>query len=117
MSLAPQSSSARSSECFDRQHRIASSRGKGAVEAQLRQERNQYRSQLWLVEESGFLLLDMTMKEKLACETSLYHRMLAKVSLCGRTVLSTTVLQVQTFCCSWWQSLIMCSTKQELWVM
>lgn len=36
------------------------------------------------------------------------------VSVCGRTALSAAVLQVQTFCCSWWQTLIMCSTKQEL---
>lgn len=53
-----------------------------------------------------------------ACVT-FYHRTLTtvKVSMSGRTVLSTTVLQVQAFCCSWWQCLIMCSTKQELWVM
>lgn len=48
MSLALQSNCAQSSECFDRQHRIASSRRKGAVQAQLRQECNQYQSQLWL---------------------------------------------------------------------
>lgn len=42
----------------------------------------------------------------------------AKVSLYGRTVQhSVAELQVETFCCSWWQALIMCSTKQELWVM
>lgn len=32
---------------LDRRHRIAGSRGRGAVEAQFRQERNQYQSQFW----------------------------------------------------------------------
>lgn len=32
---------------LDRQHRIAGSRGRGAIEAQFRQERNQYQSQFW----------------------------------------------------------------------
>lgn len=36
------------SECFDRQHRIASSRGEGVVEAQLSQECNHCKSQLWM---------------------------------------------------------------------
>ena len=56
-------------------------------------------------------------KKKPPARGTSYHRTLTAVSLsqCGRTVLlSSAVLQVQTFCCSWWQSLIMCSTKQEL---
>lgn len=72
------------------------------------------------VGECGLLLLDVTMKKggkrsPPACKAS-SHRTLTtvNVSVCGRTVLSAAALQVQTFCCSWWQTLIMCSTKQEL---
>lgn len=35
------------------------------------------------------------------------------VPLRGRTPLRTAAPRVQTFYCGWWQSLIMCSTKQE----
>lgn len=52
---------------------------------------------------SGLMLINMTMNA-----ASLY------VPLRGRTPLRTAAQRVQTFYCGWWQSLIMCSTKQEL---
>lgn len=51
---------------------------------------------------SGFMLVNMTMNA-----ASVY------VPLRGRAPLRTAAPRVQPFYCSWWQSLIMCSTKQE----
>lgn len=84
------------------------------------------------LDESGWLPLDVTLKEeekgdggregeiKRERESSRArpassHRTLAaaNVSACGRAAPSAAALRVQTFCCSWWRTLIMCSTKQE----
>lgn len=77
------------------------------VEAQLRQESNQWESQSCYF---CFLLLDMTMKKETIKKKRLPSTGHLPPLMCHCEAEQCRVL----LCCSWWQSLIMCSTKQEL---